>query len=157
MELWLKQHTYSNSDRYIALDDHGHSRYTARATGSPQAPVLQLVDALGREQVRAARFGNRFFPRYNLLRGEEVLVRARCGMGLFRITFALDGGYRFEGNVAKPKFTLTQNGQRLMTVERQGDRREGSYHLSIREGQDAALLCALVMALDNALQKAAFA
>ena len=76
MELWLKQHAYSNSDRYIALDDRGHVRYTARAMGSREAPVLQLADALGRDQVRAARFGSRFFPRYNLLRGEEVLLGA---------------------------------------------------------------------------------
>ena len=41
-------------------------------------------------------------------------------MSLFRITFTLDGGYRFEGNVAKPRFNLTQAGRRLMTVERQG-------------------------------------
>ncbi|MGI6201057.1 MAG: hypothetical protein ACOYJA_09835 [Christensenellales bacterium] len=157
MELWLKQHAYSNSDRYIALDDHGHVRFTARAMGSREAPVLQLADALGRDQVRAARFGSRFFPRYNLLRGEEVLLRARCGMSLFRITFTLDGGYRFEGNVAKPRFNLTQAGRRLMTVERQGDRREGNYRLSIADGQDEALLCALVMTLDNALQRAAFA
>ena len=94
----------------------------------------------------------------SLLRARiTLLLRARCGMSLFRITFTLDGGYRFEGNVAKPRFNLTQAGRRLMTVERQGDRREGNYRLSIADGQDEALLCALVMTLDNALQRAAFA
>jgi uncharacterized protein YxjI len=155
--LYLKQRIFTLVDRYFVYDAAGSEIY--RIEGQfLSIPKRQVIyDAAGRELFTLRRIFFALLPTFVLLdpTGKE-LATIRKRFTLFRHQIDIDssfGSYSIEGNFLSHDFSIHQNGRQIVSMHKKWLSWGDTYEIQIEDEANAAFVCALVIAVDQAIHE----
>lgn len=155
--LYLKQRIFTLVDRYFVYDAAGSEIY--RIEGQfLSIPKRQVIyDAAGKELFTLRRIFFALMPTFVLLdpSGRE-LAAIRKRFTLFRHQIDIDsqfGTYTIEGNFLSHDFSILKNGKQIVAMHKKWLSWGDAYEIQIDDEANEAFVCALVIAVDQAIHE----
>lgn len=158
MKLYIKQKIFSWNDKFKVLDNRGEEKYSVEGEFLSLGKKLHIFDTDGKEVALVAQKVFSFLPRYFVyINGTEVAEIIKQ-FTFFKPKYTIGGlGWEINGDFFSHDYDITQNGRKIVTINKQWMTWGDCYELNIENESDEIIGLAVVLAIDcvMAAQRAA--
>lgn len=155
--LYLKQQIFTLVDRYYVYDEAGREVYKIEGQFLSIPKRQVIYDASGKELFTLKRVLFSLLPTFVLFEpsGKELAaIRKRLTFFRHQIDIESDfGSYTIEGDFLSHDFSILKNGKWIVQMHKKWLSWGDAYEMQLDEGENEAFLCALVIAVDQAVHE----
>lgn len=154
MNYYIKQKVFTLGDRYTIKNQYGDDVYEVQGKIFTLGAKLRILDMAGGERLYIEQELFRLMPRYNIFENGALRAAVKKRFTLFNSRFEVEsssGFYEIDGSLFAMSFNISRDGAPAASVSKAWFSWGDSYEISIREGEDAPLLLAMVIIVDNCL------
>ncbi|HHT96272.1 MAG TPA: hypothetical protein GXZ90_00020 [Clostridiales bacterium] len=154
MKLYIKQRIFSIRDKYDIYDENQRTRFYVESELFSFMAKIHLYDHLGNEQFFIKQKFKFLLSEYEIYKNN--ILCAKINQRLSFIKGKLDigsnyGQFYIEGNFLGMEYTIYHNGNYYGSISKKWLSWGDSYELDIAKDEDAAFICALVVAIDHCM------
>ncbi len=158
MKLYIKQKVFSWRDRFNVWDEAGRERWYVEGELFSWGKKLHVTDAQGREAAFIQQKVWSFLPRYHVFVGGVQIAEIVKEFTFLRPRYSIAGlGWQIDGSFWEHDYTITQNGQPIVSIHKQWMTWGDCYELEIFDARNEIPTLAVTLAIDCVLASQAAA
>lgn len=149
MKLYIKQKVFSWGAKFTVKDETGNDRYFVQGEVFSWGRKLHVTDPNGKEVAFIQQKLFSFLPRYFVyVNGEEVAEIVK-EFSILRPKYSIEGlGWDISGDFWSHNYTITRNGNPIVTIRKEWMTWGDSYELDIADPRDETVALAVVLTID---------
>lgn len=154
MQLYLKQKVFAIRDKYNILDFEQNLVYAVSGELFTFIPKFHLCDENGKELFCIKKRFFLFLAKYDIFEEDALIATIKQDMAFFRKRMTVEslyGNFSIKGDVFAWDFSIISGGKLCASVSKKLLSWGDSYEISIYDDENAAFICAMVIAIDNCL------
>jgi uncharacterized protein YxjI len=154
MKLYIKQRIFSLGDKYDVYDADENVVFDVESELFTIGAKLHLYDTQGRELYYIKRKFTFMLAEFEIYQNNDLCATISQEFALFRAKLDVDsclGNFSIEGDFLSMDYDIIRDGIYFGSIHKKWLSWGDSYELDIPDAQNAAFLCALVIAIDNCL------
>ncbi|MDF2942695.1 MAG: hypothetical protein K0S01_1553 [Herbinix sp.] len=154
MKLYIKQRIFSFGDKYDVYDADENVVFDVESELFTIGAKLHLYDTQGQELYYIKRKLTFFLAEYEIYNNNDLCATISQEFALFHAKLNVDsvlGNFSIDGDFMTMNYQITKDGQYFGSIFKKWLSWGDSYELDIPDEENAGLLCALVIAIDNCL------
>lgn len=153
MRLLIQEKIFTWADKFHVTDEYGAARYVVEGELFSWGKKLHVSDMNGREVAYIEQKLLSFTPRYRVFVGETLVGEVVREFSFFRPRYTVEGpGWDVEGEFWEHDYTVTRNGQPVVSISKEWFTWGDCYTLDIADPADEIHGLALVLAIDCAME-----
>ncbi|MBE3101987.1 MAG: LURP-one-related family protein [Firmicutes bacterium] len=156
MKYAIKQKIFTFGDSFAIRDETGNDCYMVKGQIFALGNKLRIYDMQGQELVYIEQKLFRFLPEYNIYYKDQLHATVKKEFTFFKPKFQIQstlGNYRAEGNVWSMDFSILRDEKLVAQISKAWFAWSDTYGVDIAEGEDAPLMLALVIVIDQVLHQ----
>ena len=154
MQFIVKQRILSFSDSFVIHDENKRPVYRVEGKLFAFGDKLKIYDMNGQELVYIQQKLFKLFPEYHLYENGKRMAVVKKRLSLFKPKFDIEsqsGAYTVDGNFFAYNFRILKEGSVVARVDKAFFAFKDTYSVNISPGEDAALLLAVCIVIDQTL------
>lgn len=154
MTLYIKQKVFTLTDRYSIYNESEEPVFNVEKQLFSFPSKFYLFDNEQNELFRLEKNFTLFLSSYEIYCGNKHYASVQKELSLFKAKFLITseyGEYVIDGAIFDYDFSIFKNGELMGTVNKKLLSWGDSYELQVKDTENAAFFCALVIAIDNCL------
>lgn len=155
--LYLKQRIFTIVDKYFVYDEAGREVYKIEGQFLSIPKRQTIYDASGKELFTLRRVIFTLMPAFVLYdpSGKELaVIRKRFTLFHHQIDIESDfGSFSIAGDFLSHDFTILKEGRQIVRMHKKWLSWGDAYEIQIDDGENQAFVCALVIAVDQAIHE----
>ncbi len=149
MKLYIKEKFFSIADKFNVLDEESNTVYTVQGEVFSWGDKLHIYDAIGFEIGMVRQKVLSMLPRYFIDRnGQEAAEVIKKFTLLKQQYLVMPQGWVIQGDFCSHNYSVTSNGETIITVSKKWFTFGDSYELDIQSGVDPVLALSILMIID---------
>lgn len=149
MRLYIKQKVFAWSDTFVVKNEQGEDKYFVKGELFSFGHKLHIFDSLDAEVGYIKQKVLAFTPRFDLIINEQFIGQLVKKIRFFQQSYYVDGtSLELEGDFLSHNYTLSRDGQVIMTISKEWFTWGDSYALDILNPEDELLCLAITLAID---------
>ena len=149
MKLYIKEHIFTLGDRFSVMDQWGNDKYFVQGEIFTLGRKLHVSDTTGAEVAFIRQELMTFLPQYVVYVDGQEIGRVKKEFSFFVPRYSIEGlGWEIEGSFWEHDYSITRNGQTIVTISKEWMTWGDSYELDIRDPRDELLALAVVLTID---------
>jgi len=156
MRYAIKQKIFSFGDNFAIRDEMGNDCYKVKGKIFALGNKLRIFNMQEEELVYIEQKLFRFLPEYNIYYKDQLHATVKKEFTFFRPKFQIYsslGSYRAEGNVWSMDFSILRDDVLVAQISKAWFAWSDTYGVDIADGEDAPLMLALVIVIDQVLHE----
>jgi len=149
----LKQKYFAIRDGFYVKDDHGNDVFFVQGKIFTLAKKLYLYDTNGQEiyLVKGRLF--RLFPRYDIMRGEELVAKIKRTLPIvlfkrYKVTSEKFGNFVVRSGAFAFHFNVFQDGQKVCEISKKILKIADTYTVDVQNPRMAPFMIAIALMID---------
>ena len=136
-------------DRFSVMDQWGNDKYFVQGEIFTLGRKLHVSDTTGAEVAFIRQELMTFLPQYVVYVDGQEIGRVKKEFSFFVPRYSIEGlGWEIEGSFWEHDYSITRNGQTIVTISKEWMTWGDSYELDIRDPRDELLALAVVLTID---------
>jgi len=149
MKLYIKEHIFTLGDQFSVMDQWGNDKYFVQGEIFTLGRKLHVSDTTGAEVAFIRQELMTFLPQYVVYVDGQEIGRVKKEFSFFVPRYSIEGlGWEIEGSFWEHDYSITRNGQTIVTISKEWMTWGDSYELDIRDPRDELLALAVVLTID---------
>ena len=149
MKLYIKEHIFTLGDQFSVMDQWGNDKYFVQGEIFTLGRKLHVSDTTGAEVAFIRQELMTFLPQYVVYVDGQEIGRVKKEFSFFVSRYSIEGlGWEIEGSFWEHDYSITRNGQTIVTISKEWMTWGDSYELDIRDPRDELLALAVVLTID---------
>ena len=154
MKLYIKQKVFTIADRSEIFDENKQSIFFVEAKLFSLGAKITMYDKEQQEVYRIEQKLFRLLSEYHIYNGASLIAIIKRKLSLLRPKLSIQsdyGSFEIIGNFIGMNFAITHNEQTIGSIKKAWLSWGDSYELQVDDQKNAALFCALTIAIDHCL------
>lgn len=154
MKLYIKQKVFSVGSKYDIYDANEKVVFNVKGEVLALAAKLHLFDTFGRELYFIKRRITFLLAKYEIYKNNALCATINQEFAVFKKKLTVSsslGNLQINGDFLNMDYEIVKDGYYFGSIHKKWLSWGDSYELDIQNEEDAAFVCALVIAIDNCL------
>lgn len=156
MKLYIREKVFSWGDKFFVKDETGADCYYVEGEIFTWGKKLHVYRMDGSEAAFIKQEVWSLMPRYDVFIGQRHVAQIKKEFTLFFPKYSIEGlGWEIDGRFTAHDYEITQNGRRIVTIQKEWMTWGDSYVLDIEDPRDELVALAVVLTIDCVTESSA--
>lgn len=158
MKLYIKQKVFTWGDKFTIKDESGQDRYYVEGEVFTFGKKLHIYNMSGQEVAFIKQEVWSWMPRFYVFCGDKQVAEIKKSFTFLLPKYTIDGlNWEINGSFMAHDYEITQNGNPIVSIQKEWMTWGDSYELNISDPQDEILALSVVLTIDCVMAAAAAA
>ena len=149
MKLYIKEKVFTWGDKFTVKDEYGNDKYYVEGEVFTWGKKLHVYDMTGYEVAFIKQEVWSFLPRYYVFCGDEQVAEIKKEFSFLFPRYSIEGlGWEIEGKFMAHEYEPQQNGNPIVSIQKEWMTWGDSYELDIADPKDEIVALAVVLTID---------
>ena len=149
MKLYIKEKVFTWGDKFTVKDEYGNDKYYVEGEVFTWGKKLHVYDMTGYEVAFIKQEVWSFLPRYYVFCGDEQVAEIKKEFSFLFPRYSIEGpGWEIEGKFMAHEYEIQQNGNPIVSIQKEWMTWGDSYELDIADPKDEIVALAVVLTID---------